>query len=183
MVSQTREITWRTLVSRRGVPSGPRKYLLTTTLVAICDQAAGTSQSRCSKTVSPFSLPIVAVRSSHWTSSKGWTPARVKRRSTCRPPEAVPAVVRRAAAGLARPAAASPLRPARTPRTSAAGRGAWASMSSEDPEEGRGLSTTRSPMRTWWRLLGLRSPLTASPEHPGRVSIIPHLGVTVAEGP
>src|SRR2546421_7321895 len=61
MVSQTREMTCLTLVSRRGDPRGPRKYLLTTTLVAICDQDTGTSTSRCSKTVSPFSLEMDAV--------------------------------------------------------------------------------------------------------------------------
>src|SRR6202011_3693546 len=81
MVSATREIICLTLVSRRGVPSAPRKYLLTTTLVAICDQNAGISQSVCSNTVSPFSLPIDAVRFSQRTSSNGWTPASVKRRS------------------------------------------------------------------------------------------------------
>ena len=62
MVSATREIICLTLVSRPGVPSLPRKYLLTTTFVAICDQNVGISQSFCSKTVSPFSLPIAAVR-------------------------------------------------------------------------------------------------------------------------
>ena len=69
MVSTTREIIWRTLTSRRGGPSGPRKYLETTTLVAIWDQKAGTSQSFCSKTSSPFSLAMLAVRRSHRTSS------------------------------------------------------------------------------------------------------------------
>ena len=67
MVSTTREIIWRTLTSRRGVPRGPRKYLETTTLVAICDQKAGTSQSFCSKTSSPFSLAMLAVRCSQRT--------------------------------------------------------------------------------------------------------------------
>ena len=67
MVSTTREISWRTLTSRRGVPWGPRKYFETTTLVAICDQKAGTSQSRCSKTISPFSLLMLAVRCSQRT--------------------------------------------------------------------------------------------------------------------
>src|SRR5258708_28498588 len=85
MVSQTREITCLTLVSRRGLSSGPRKYLETTTLVAICDHDTGISQSFCSKTTSPFSLAMEAVRLSHCTSSKGCTPARVKRRSTTRP--------------------------------------------------------------------------------------------------
>ena len=86
MVSATREIICFTLVSRRDVPSGPRKYLLTTTFVAICDQNEGISTSFCSKTVSPFSLPIAAVRFSQVTSSNGWTPSRVNRRSTLIPP-------------------------------------------------------------------------------------------------
>src|SRR5947209_6080550 len=85
MVSTTRPISCLTLVSRRGVPSWPRKYLLTTTLVAICDQALGISTSFCSKTTAPFSLVMVAVRRSHSTSSKGWTPGRVNLRSTLRP--------------------------------------------------------------------------------------------------
>src|SRR6202011_4518419 len=85
MVSATREIICLTLVSRRGVPSAPRKYLLTTTLVAICDQNDGTSQSVCSKTVSPFSLPIDAVRFSQVTSSNGWIPSRVNLRSIWSP--------------------------------------------------------------------------------------------------
>ena len=37
------------------MPSGPRKYLETTTLVAVCDQAAGISTSFCSKTAVPVS--------------------------------------------------------------------------------------------------------------------------------
>src|SRR5258708_40256833 len=85
MVSQTREITCLTLVSRRGVSSWPRKYLETTTLVAICDHDAGISQSFCSKTTSPFSLEITAERFSHCTSSKGCTPGLVKRRSMTSP--------------------------------------------------------------------------------------------------
>src|SRR5438270_9654090 len=85
MVSATREIICLTLVSRRGVPSAPRKYLLTTTFVAICDQKDGTSQSRCSNTISPFSLLMAAVRFSQVTSSKGWTPSVVKRRVTSSP--------------------------------------------------------------------------------------------------
>ena len=41
MVLTTRSISWRTLVSRSGVPRGPRKYLVTTTLVASWLQNAG----------------------------------------------------------------------------------------------------------------------------------------------
>jgi len=51
-----------TLVSRSGVPMWPRKYLLTTTLVASWLQKSGTSTSFCSKTVLPDSLPMLAVR-------------------------------------------------------------------------------------------------------------------------
>ncbi len=69
MVSTTRCTSWATLVSRSGEPSLPWKYLLATILVAVCDQSAGTSMSRCSKITEPLSLPIVAVRVSHWTSS------------------------------------------------------------------------------------------------------------------
>src|SRR4051812_23924154 len=44
-------------------------------LVAVCDQSTGTSTSRCSKITEPLSLPIEAVRVSHWTSSYGVLPA------------------------------------------------------------------------------------------------------------
>jgi hypothetical protein len=47
-------------------------------LVACCDQALGISTSRCSKTTWPFSLPMIAERISHSTSSKGSTPGKVK---------------------------------------------------------------------------------------------------------
>ncbi len=69
MVLTTRSISWRTEVSRSGVPRWPRKYLLTTTLVASWLQNAGTSTSFCSKTVTPFSLPMLAIRVSHSISS------------------------------------------------------------------------------------------------------------------
>ena len=49
-------MSWRTLVSRSGVSRWPRKYLLTTTLVASCDQKVGTSTFFCSKTLLPVSL-------------------------------------------------------------------------------------------------------------------------------
>src|SRR5919109_4032582 len=80
MVRATRPISCLTLRSRSGVPITPRKYLDTTTLVATCDQPVGISTSCCSKTVSPFSFVIVADRVSHWTSSNGATPGRVKYR-------------------------------------------------------------------------------------------------------
>src|SRR5450432_3539736 len=44
-------------------------------LVAVCDQSTGTTTSRCSKIVEPLSLPIDAVRVSHWISSYGVLPA------------------------------------------------------------------------------------------------------------
>src|SRR5262245_26122915 len=59
----------------------PRKYLETTTFVASCDQPFGTSTSVCSKTASPCSLLMRALRDSHSTPSSGGSPARVKRRS------------------------------------------------------------------------------------------------------
>ena len=65
----TRSMSWRTLVSRSGVPTWPRKYLLTTTLVASWLQKLGTSTSFCSKTSLPDSLPMLAFRSSQVISS------------------------------------------------------------------------------------------------------------------
>src|SRR5579872_2234216 len=44
-------------------------------LVAVWDQSAGASTSRCSKITEPLSLPMDAVRVSHWTSSYGVLPA------------------------------------------------------------------------------------------------------------
>ncbi len=69
MESTTRSISWRTDVSRSGVPRCPRKYLLTTTFVAIWLQNAGTSTSFCSKTSLPDSVPMAAVRTSQAISS------------------------------------------------------------------------------------------------------------------
>src|SRR5437763_5021973 len=43
-------------------------------LVVVCDQSTGTSTSRCSKITEPLSLPIEAVRVSHWISSYGVLP-------------------------------------------------------------------------------------------------------------
>ena len=60
IVSTTRPISCLTLRSRSGVPICPRKYFETTMLVACCDQNLGISTSRCSKTTSPFSLPMTA---------------------------------------------------------------------------------------------------------------------------
>src|SRR5512144_3060348 len=92
IVATTRPISWRTLRSRCGVPSGPRKYFDTTTFVASCDQPRGNSTSRCSKTVSPPSPWITAERISHSTSSYGCTPSRVKCRAIVSPRRAAPGV-------------------------------------------------------------------------------------------
>ena len=78
MVPTTRSISCLTEVSRCGVSSGPRKYFETTTLVAVCDQKSGISTSICSKTASPDSSVIVALRRAHATSSNGSTPGFVK---------------------------------------------------------------------------------------------------------
>ena len=77
MVSATRPIICLTLVSRSGVPSVPRKYLLAVTWVASWDHALGNSRPFCSNTVSPCSLVMVASRASHSTVSYGSTPGRV----------------------------------------------------------------------------------------------------------
>ena len=53
-------------------------------LVAFCDQVFGNSTPRCSKAGLSGS-PMTASRSSHSTSSKGWTPGVVWRRSTVSP--------------------------------------------------------------------------------------------------
>jgi hypothetical protein len=68
-VPATRSISCRTLCSRSGVPSVPRKYFWATTFVASWDQDFGTSTLRCSNVTSPFSLVITASRSSHSNSS------------------------------------------------------------------------------------------------------------------
>src|SRR5262245_19421697 len=80
MVRTTRPMSWRTERSRSGVPSVPRKYFWTTMFVASWDQDFGTSTSFCSKTTSPRSLVISALRSSHSTVSNGWVPGCVWRR-------------------------------------------------------------------------------------------------------
>src|SRR5580704_4908553 len=85
MVSTTRPINWRTEPSRSEVPGLPWKYLLATILVAVCDQLLGTSTFSCLKMVTPFSLPIRAVRFSHSTLSKGEDLPSVKNRSNTKP--------------------------------------------------------------------------------------------------
>ncbi len=69
MVSATREMSPFTEASRSGVPTVPRKYLETTTLVAIWLQALGTSTPRCSNTLCPWASVITASRCSHSTAS------------------------------------------------------------------------------------------------------------------
>ena len=88
MASTTRPISCRTLRSRPGDESCPRKYFETTMLVACWDQNAGTSTPRCSKTTSPRSLVITADRVSHSISSKGSTPARLNVRGNSSPARA-----------------------------------------------------------------------------------------------
>src|SRR5208337_5445128 len=64
-VFTTRLIRCRTELSRSGLATFPWKYLLATMFVAVCDQPLGTSTFSCLKIVTPFSLPISAVRFSH----------------------------------------------------------------------------------------------------------------------
>src|ERR1700719_2749552 len=54
-------------------------------LVAVCDQLLGTSTPSWRKMVTPFSLPIRAVRCSHSTRSKGDFLPSVKNRSKNKP--------------------------------------------------------------------------------------------------
>ena len=58
MVSATRVTSWRTPVSRSGVPILPCRYLLATMLVAVIDQSLGTSTSFCSKMTPPWESVI-----------------------------------------------------------------------------------------------------------------------------
>src|SRR6266513_615280 len=69
IVVTTRPMSCLTLRSRSAVPICPRKYFETTMLVACCDQDFGISTSRCTKTISPRSLPIAADRISHTVSA------------------------------------------------------------------------------------------------------------------
>src|SRR5579859_855436 len=85
MVSATRETSWRTPVSRSGVPILPCRYLLATMLVAVMDQSLGTSTFFCSKITLPCASVIWARRRSHSTSSYGETPGLVKKRRKERP--------------------------------------------------------------------------------------------------
>ena len=80
IVFTTRPISWRTEPSRSGLPGLPWKYLLATMFVAVCDQFFGTSTSSWRKIVTPFSLPIRAVRFSHSTASNGEIFPSVKKR-------------------------------------------------------------------------------------------------------
>ena len=62
----------------RGSTSAPRRWWRAAT------RTSGTSTLRCSKATSPVPLEITASRSSHSTSSYGWTPGFVKRRERSR---------------------------------------------------------------------------------------------------
>src|SRR5208337_537554 len=84
-VFTTRPISCRTELSRSGLPTFPWKYLLATMFVAVCDQPFGTSTSSCLKIVTPFSLPISAVRFSHSTLLNGAVLPSVKYRSNLKP--------------------------------------------------------------------------------------------------
>src|SRR5579884_643853 len=85
MLLTTRPMSWRTEPSRSLVPGLPWKYLLATMFVAVCDQLLGTSTSSWRKIVTPFSLPISAVRFSHSTLSNGEIFPSVKNRSNTSP--------------------------------------------------------------------------------------------------
>jgi hypothetical protein len=75
-VPATREIICFTELSRSGEPMRPRKYFWATMLVAFWDQLLGNSTPRCSNAGLSGS-PMIASRTSHSTSSKGWTPGVV----------------------------------------------------------------------------------------------------------
>src|SRR4051812_31932614 len=90
----------RTLDSRSGEPSWPRKYFEATMFVAVWLQVVGTSMPCCSKTGWPFSSLITAERCSHVISSYGWRPALVKYRANDRPLEAAPLWVRDSGLGF-----------------------------------------------------------------------------------
>ena len=68
-MSTTREMSPRTLLSRSGAPSWPRKYFEATMFVAVWLQVLGTSMPCCSKTGCPRSSLITAERISQATSS------------------------------------------------------------------------------------------------------------------
>src|SRR5438876_5242073 len=86
MVCATLRTSWRT-DSSAPLPLGTpalRKYLLTATSVASCDQSAGTSASSILKTTSPSAPEILAGRRVHSTASRtscAVAPSRVTRRS------------------------------------------------------------------------------------------------------
>src|SRR6266478_6631168 len=85
MVLATRLMSCRTEFSRSLVPGLPWKYLLVTMFVAVCDQFFGTSTPSWRKMVTPFSLPISAVRFSHPTLSNAEVLPSVKRRWNTNP--------------------------------------------------------------------------------------------------
>src|SRR5690349_3925478 len=79
-------MSWRRLLSRCGLPTAPRKYLVVTMLVALMLHSEGNSTPRCSKLIEPSrQLVMTTSRRSHVTSSYGCTPGVVKTRLTFRP--------------------------------------------------------------------------------------------------
>src|ERR671933_840838 len=79
-------MSWRKLLSRCGLPTAPRKYLLVTMFEAFTAQELGNSTPRCSKLIEPSrQLVMTTSRRSQVTSSYGCTPAVVKTRLTFRP--------------------------------------------------------------------------------------------------
>src|SRR3954452_16639638 len=74
------------LLSRWGLPTAPRKYLVVTMLVALMLHSAGNSTPRYSKLMEPSrQLVMTTSRRSQVTSSYGCTPAVVKTRLILRP--------------------------------------------------------------------------------------------------
>ena len=66
MVPAMRSTTWRSELSRSGLPVSPRKYFWARMLVAFCDQDFGTSTSGCSKATDPSRWSVSrASRRSH----------------------------------------------------------------------------------------------------------------------
>src|SRR5436190_2178618 len=105
MVWTTRPMSWRTDFSRSGSPMWPRKYLETTTLVAICDQNFGISTSFCSNTTAPADQALAAghrfssyisVRSSELRRAEAAAPGL----SLCRSPDTPESATTRSVMGI-----------------------------------------------------------------------------------
>ena len=75
MVPAMRSTTWRSELSRSGLPISPRKYFWARMLVAFCDQDFGTSTSGCSKATDPSRWSVSrASRRSHTMVPPSWLP-------------------------------------------------------------------------------------------------------------